>query len=114
MARMKWLPPVMIATLIAGLLAVVAGHLPEEDFFFGIGRSFLHPWRFTLFVLATNAVAVMTLVLIWTNLRAWQGQYWARGWVGGMVKGHFALVTLGWVAILPLFALLNLIGWNWP
>lgn len=114
MTRLKWLPPAMIATLVLGLLAVVAGHPPEEDFFFGIGRSFQHPWRFVIFLLAINAVAAATALLVLANLRAWSGQYWARGWVGVVVRGHFAMVTLGWIAVMPLFAMLNLIGWNWP
>ena len=114
LSRLKWLPPVMLLTFILGLLAVISGHPPEEDFFFGIGRSYQHPWRFTLFLLATNAIAIGTLVLIWTNFRAWQHQYWAEGWVGVLLRGHFALVTAGWIAVLPLLSLLNLIGWNWP
>jgi hypothetical protein len=114
MSRLKWLPTVMIGTLVLGLLAVLAGHPPEEDFFFGIGRSFLHPWRFVTFLVTINAVALATVLLVIANLQAWSAQYWARGWIGVIVRGHFAVVTFVWIIAMPLFAMLNLIGWNWP
>lgn len=114
MTRMKWLPPLMVTTLVAGLLAVIVGHPPEEDFFFGIGRSFNHPWRFTSFILAVNATALGALMLVWTAIRSCPGRYWARGWLGWLLRGHFTLVALGWLAVMPFFAITNVLGWHWP
>ena len=114
MSRMKWLPPVMFLVLVGGLLAVIAGHPPEEDFFFGIGRSFNQPWRFVSLIIAVNATAIGSLALVWITFCAWPGRYWARGWLGWLVRGHFTLVTLGWLAVMPFFAIINLLGWHWP
>jgi CubicO group peptidase (beta-lactamase class C family) len=114
MTRLKWLPPAMIGSFLLGLVAVIAGHPPEEDFFFGIGRSYQHPWRFVVFIIAINGIVLATAILVVTNLRAWSGQYWGGGWLGVIARCHFALVTVGWLAMVPLFAILNFIGWNWP
>jgi CubicO group peptidase (beta-lactamase class C family) len=114
MTRFKWLPPAMFLTLLLGLLAVIAGHAPEEDLFFGIGRSYQQPWRFTALILAINGVFVASLIMVYVAVKSWPGQYWARGWIGAIIRGHFALVTAGWLAVMPLFAMLNLIGWHWP
>jgi len=112
--RMKWAPPAMVAVLVAGLLSVTTGYPPEEDFFFGIGRSFNHPWRFTILILAANAVSVASLFMVWGTIRAWRGQLWGKGWIGWLTRSHFTLVALGGLGLIPFFLATNLLGWHWP
>jgi len=113
-ARMKWAPAAMVAVLVVGVLSVTAGHPPEEDFFFGIGRSFSNPWRFTILILAANAVSMGALFLVWGAVRAWLIQLWGEGWVGRLARSHFTLVAVGSLGLIPFFMVTNLLGWHWP
>lgn len=114
LARMKWAPPAMVAVLVVGLLSVTLGYPPEEDFFFGLGRSFNHPWRFAVLILAANAVSIAALFLVWGAVRAWRSRLWGEGWVGWLTRGHFTLVALGSLGLIPFLAVTNLLGWHWP
>jgi CubicO group peptidase (beta-lactamase class C family) len=112
--RLKWLPPLMIIALLGGLLAVLAGHPPEEDPFFGIGRSFDHPWRFATLIAVVNGLALVSIFQAWSAVRIWRVRHWGVGWGGRIARIHYSLVALGWLALLPFFYVTRLLGWHWP
>lgn len=111
---LKWVPPLMIVALLGGVLAVIAGHPPEEDPFFGIGRSFDHPWRFATLIAVVNGLALLSGFLAWSAIGVWRERRWGTGWRGRIARIHFCLVSFGWLALLPFFHVTRLLGWHWP
>ncbi|MEM9092531.1 MAG: hypothetical protein AAGC93_27840, partial [Cyanobacteria bacterium P01_F01_bin.53] len=104
---LKWLPPLIVLTLIAMPCVLLLGYGENEslvnELFFG------HTSRFVGFAVLANVVVLLAIFTAWYAFKSWKEHYWDAKRYGWLVRLHYSALGIVALGYIPIFHYANLL-----